>query len=252
MSLRSLSRKRLKMAKHVLVIGASGAIGQQIVKDLSAAGHSFSLHYHKNVANIQSLINDLPAESVFEMVQADLSSSEGIDHLLSKVRFTPDIIVFSQGQASYGLFTELSQTDMTALLSVHVEALWKITQHFLPSMLQKRIGNIIVISSVWGKRGASHEVAYSTVKGAQLAFIKALAKEVGANNIRINAITPGFIDTSMNEQLLEAERSALLDEIPLQRFGKVEDVSQLCAFLVSDASSYMTGEVLGVSGGWHI
>jgi 3-oxoacyl-[acyl-carrier protein] reductase len=240
------------MPKHVLVIGASGAIGQQIVKDLSESGHSFTLHYHKNVAGIQALLNDLPVESVLEMIQADLSSSEGIDQLLSQVQFTPDVIVFSQGQVSYGLFTDLASKDMTALLSVHVEALWKITQHYLPSMLQKRMGNIIVISSVWGKRGASHEVAYSTVKGAQLAFVKALAKEVGANNIRINAITPGFIDTSMNEQLSVAERAALLEEIPLQRFGKVEDVSRLSTFLVSDASSYITGEVLGVSGGWHI
>ncbi|MGM0523159.1 MAG: elongation factor P 5-aminopentanone reductase [Bacillota bacterium] len=240
------------MPKHVLVLGASGAIGQQIVKDLSESGHSFSLHYHKNIASLQTLMNDLPVESVLEMIQADLSSSEGIDQLLSKVQFTPDVIVFSQGQASYGLFTNLSGMDMTALLSVHVEALWKVTQHFLPSMLQKRIGNIIVISSIWGKRGASHEVAYSTVKGAQIAFVKALAKEVGANNIRINAITPGFIDTDMNEQLSVAERAALLEEIPLQRFGKVDDVSRLSAFLVSDASSYITGEVLGVSGGWHI
>ncbi len=239
------------MPKHVLVLGASGAIGQQIVKDLSETGHSFTLHYHKNVAGLQSLMKVLPAESVLDMIQADLSSSEGIDQLLSKVQFTPDVIVFSQGQASYGLFTDLTQVDMAALLSVHVDALWKVTQHYLPSMLQKRAGNIIVISSIWGKHGASHEVAYSTVKGAQIAFVKALAKEVGANNIRINAITPGFIDTGMNGQLSEAERVALLEEIPLQRFGQVSDVSRLSAFLVSDASSYITGEILGVSGGWH-
>lgn len=240
------------MPKHVLVLGASGAIGQQIVKDLSQTDNTFTLHYYKNETGLESLLKSLPDESVLERVQGNLSSSKGIDDFLSKVQFTPDVVVFSQGQANYGLLTDLSQVDMTALLSVHVEALWKVTQFFLPSMLQKRTGNIIVVSSIWGKCGASYEVAYSTVKGAQIAFVKALAKELGANNIRVNAITPGFIDTEMNQPLNDEERASLIQEIPLQRFGTVNDVSQLTVFLASDQTSYMTGEIIGVSGGWHI
>lgn len=240
------------MRKHALIVGASGAIGQQITRDLSESGYSFSLHYNKNTEALKQLVRSLPDESVYEMIQGDLSNTQGIADFLEKIQFTPEVIVFSQGQASYGLFYDLSSVDMAALLSVHVEALWKITQHFLPKMIQQQAGNIIVISSIWGKCGASYEVAYSTVKGAQIAFVKALAKEMGPSGIRINAVTPGFIDTNMNSTITTAERTAILEDIPLQRLGKVEDVSNLCEFLVSDRSGYMTGEIINVSGGWYI
>ncbi|GEN57806.1 3-ketoacyl-ACP reductase [Halolactibacillus alkaliphilus] len=238
--------------KHVLIIGASGAIGQQIVKDLSEKDYSFSLHYHKGIERLTHQLASLPKESVFEVVQGDLSTPTGIASFIKQITFTPDAIVFAQGQASYGLLTDLTSQDMTALLSVHVESLWRITQHFLPAMIKKRHGEIVVISSIWGECGASYEVAYSTVKGAQIAFVKALAKEVGPSRVRVNAVTPGFIDTTMNQQLSNDERLGLLEDIPLGRLGEVRDVSHLVRFLLADESSYVTGEVMRVSGGWHI
>jgi 3-oxoacyl-[acyl-carrier protein] reductase len=117
-------------------------------------------------------------------------------------------------------------------------------------MVKKREGNIIVISSIWGIVGASCEVLYSMVKGGQNSFVKALAKELAPSNIRVNAIAPGAIKTRMLSNFTEEELKALEDEIPLGRLGNPNEVAQTVSFLASKNSSYITGQVISVNGGW--
>ncbi|WP_067838422.1 elongation factor P 5-aminopentanone reductase [Amphibacillus sediminis] len=238
------------MRKHALIIGASGEIGQAITQSLAEQGYSLSLHYHTNRTVIDQLCGILPDESVLELLQADLSNQTGIDQLINHLTFMPTDLVFAQGQPCYGLFQALDSKTIDQLYYTHLKATWQISQACLPNMIQQRSGNIVVIASLWGERGASQEVLYSSVKGAQIAFVKALAQEVASSQIRINAISPGFIQTKMNQQLSEVEREAIMREIPANRLGTTNDVANLVTFLLSNKSNYINGECVRLSGGW--
>lgn len=122
----------------------------------------------------------------------------------------------------------------------------------LPTMLQQHAGNIINITSVWGQTGASCEVDYSVTKGGIIAFTKALAKEVAPSGIRVNAVSPGVIDTEMNAHLSEEDRQELAEETPLQRIGKPEEIADAVLFLASERAAFITGQVLPVNGGFFI
>lgn len=240
------------MNKHGLIIGASGAIGSQIAYELGQAGYTLSLHYASNQQAIKETVNRLPEETVLETLQYDLSTIEGIQSCIDAVSFNPDFIIFAQGQASHGLFTEASSDVMHALNTTHLLATWRISQAFLPHMIRQRHGHLIVISSIWAERAASHEVIYSSVKGGQIAFVRSLAEEVASSNIQVNAISPGFIDTKMNDQFSPDERLGLLREIPMGRFGQADDVSHLVTFLLDRESNYLTGENIKLTGGWKL
>lgn len=239
------------MKKHCLIIGASGGIGRAITEAVVREGYTLSLHYHQNKSAIDQLAEQIPDEVVLEIIQADLSKQSGIEYLIEMVKFAPTDVIFAQGQASFGLFHELGLDVIDALNHVHVKATWLITQAYLPKMLAHRSGNIIVISSVWGDVGASYEVVYSSVKGAQNAFVKALAQEVAGNNVRINAVSPGLIDTPINQQLSEGEKQELIVNIPANRMGKVEEIAELVSFLLSTKSAYINGENIKISGAWR-
>src|SRR5699024_4869550 len=123
-------------------------------------------------------------------------------------------------------------------------------RHLLPSMIQKKAGKIVFITSIWGDVGASHEVVYSAVKGAQNIFVKALAKEVAPSGISINAVSPGFIDTKMNRHLIMKEIETIISEIPMNRAGSSSEIAYTVSFLLDNISSYIQGEIIGVYGGW--
>ncbi|SEO31397.1 3-oxoacyl-[acyl-carrier protein] reductase [Amphibacillus marinus] len=238
------------MDKHALVIGASGEIGGAIANTLVEDGFTLSLQYFQNKAAITELIQQLPAESVLEVIQADLSTLSGINQFKQQLSFSPTALIFAQGQGHYGLFQDTSTRTMDALYNVHVRAMWEISQQSLTAMVTKQKGDIIVISSIWGEHGASNEVLYSSVKGAQLAFVKALAKEVASNQVHVNAILPGFIDTKMNQAFNIDERAQLLQDIPAREFGSPKNIADLVTFLLRKESNYINGACIKLSGGW--
>jgi 3-oxoacyl-[acyl-carrier protein] reductase len=126
-----------------------------------------------------------------------------------------------------------------------------ITKELLPKLIKKRSGNVILISSVWGQTGAACEVVYSAAKGAQISFVKALSKEVALNGVRVNAIAPGAVETPMMSQFSEEDKQLLQYEIPMGRLGVPEEVANGVKFLLSADSSYITGQVLSINGGWY-
>ena len=160
------------------------------------------------------------------------------------------MVIFASGNAEFRLFQETSDELMDQMLNLHVKAPWKITRQVLPTMIQQHFGNIIFITSIWGNVGASYEVVYSSVKGAQNSFVKALAKEVGPSGVSVNAISPGFIDTKMNRLLSEEEKAQVISEIPVNRAGLPSEIAHAVSFLLDEKSRYIQGEILNVNGGW--
>ncbi|WP_349774621.1 SDR family oxidoreductase [Virgibacillus sp. LDC-1] len=238
------------VGKNVLIIGASGDIGSAIALKLVEEGYQLLLHYNHNLTRINEIMDKVDKETILATYQADLSLDKDVTKLLMNVAYPVDCIVFASGIAHYGLFQDTTEKEMEKMLSIHVKAPWLIVQHFLPEMIRRKTGKIMLITSIWGEVGASNEVLYSTVKGAQNSFVKALAKEVGPSGILVNAISPGFIATKMNSQLSVEETNTIIDEIPLTRAGTPKDVAEVACFLLSDASSYIHGEIIRLNGGW--
>jgi 3-oxoacyl-[acyl-carrier protein] reductase len=235
--------------KYALVTGASGGIGQSIAKQLAQDGYHLYLHYYRNKEALVALSEQLSVH--VHLVQADLSCSSGVDDLLSQLHHPIDVLIHNSGNSFYGLVTDMTDEQVQQMVQLHVTSPFLLTKRLLPSMIKKRSGQIVVISSIWGLTGASCEVLYSMVKGAQNTFVKALAKEVALSGIRVNAIAPGAIDTPMLAHLNEEELTDLAEQIPLGRIGTPEEVAKAVSFLISDDASYITGQILSVNGGWY-
>lgn len=238
------------MNKNVLVLGASGDIGQAIAIELASQDYNLILHYHKSQHIIERLQYVLREDAILQTVQANLADSESIRHLCEEVAYHVDAIVFVSGTAHHGLFQDATESEMDDMMHIHVKAPWLITNYFLPEMIRNQYGKIVLITSIWGNIGASNEVMYSSVKGAQNSFVKALAKEVGLSGISVNAVSPGFIDTKMNQHLMQDEKSEIISHIPMNRAGLTSDVAHAVSFLVNDKSNYIQGEIMNITGGW--
>lgn len=238
------------MHKNVLILGASGDIGNAIATELSANGYNLILHYHQSRHTIDQLQYTLREDAIIQTIQANLTDPAAIHELCEEVAYAVDAIVFVSGTAHYGLFQDVKAHEMDDMINLHVKAPWLITNYFLPQMIRNQHGQIILITSIWGNVGASNEVMYSSVKGAQNSFVKALAKEVGLSGISVNAVSPGFIDTKMNEHLLQEEKSEIIAHIPMNRAGLSSDVAHAVSFLLDEKSNYIQGEIMNISGGW--
>ncbi|MBB6452857.1 3-oxoacyl-[acyl-carrier protein] reductase [Salirhabdus euzebyi] len=237
--------------RTVLITGASGEIGGSIAKVLINEGWQVLLHYNENQGKISELIADSPEEAVLGFIKADLGTSDGISHFLKHLHFPIDAFVHASGKALYGTFQQMTDTNMEEMIQLHVQSPWKITRHILPDMLKKRFGHIVMISSIWGEKGASNEVLYSSVKGAQNSFVKALAKETALSGISVNAVSPGLIQTKMNNFLDKEEMELVVEDIPAGRAGDPEEIANVVSFLLSPKASYINGQVINVNGAWN-
>lgn len=240
------------MKQFALITGASGGIGQAVASNLAAKGYNLYLHYNKNEQSIGDLMEKLiPFGGEYLPISADLSSPNGYKKVCSQI-FSLDAIIHCGGNSHYGLLVDLQQEEAEALLNVHVLSPLMMTKELIPKLLNKGSGNIVVITSIWGQTGAACEVAYSAAKGAQIAFVKALSKEVALNGIRVNAIAPGAVETRMMEGFTKEEVDDIAFDIPMGRLARPEEIAKCTAFLLSDDSSYITGQILAVNGGWYI
>lgn len=172
-----------------------------------------------------------------------------IDFAISKFN-NIDIVINNAGISKWGLFTDLEEIQWDEIINTNLKSVYNVSKTVLPYMINRKDGCIINISSIWGITGASCEVAYSASKAGVIGLTKALAKEVGPSNIRVNAIAPGYIETDMNKNIKEEDIATLVDEMPLGRLGKVEDITKCIKWLLED--NYTTGQVININGGWLI
>jgi 3-oxoacyl-[acyl-carrier protein] reductase len=236
--------------KYALITGASGGIGVSIARQLAHDGYGLFLHYYRNRQRLDALRAELTNVHI-SLVQADLSEADGADRLLSQLDRPIDVLVHNSGNSYYGLITDMSDELVQKMVQLHVTSPVLLTKKLLPPMIAKKRGNIVVISSIWGLTGASCEVVYSMVKGGQNTFVKALAKELAPSGIRVNAIAPGAIQTEMLQSFSDEELQNIAEDIPLGRIGEPSEVAKTVSFLISEAASYITGQVISVNGGWY-
>ncbi|MBC1289364.1 SDR family oxidoreductase [Listeria welshimeri] len=239
-----------KETKYAFVTGASSEIGQAICIALAKAGWNLYLHYYQNRQAVEDIVPQLQAENIdVILIQADFDDFSSLKEIEKQV-FQVDAFIHAAGHSHYALFQDTTDLDMTKLWNVHMYMPMRLIQIFIPKLMKSQQGRIVFISSIWGEIGASMEVVYSTVKGAQIAFCKALSQEVGLSGITVNAVTPGVVKTKMMDQFSLEEKEILRQEIPLKRFAKPEEIAETVEFLTSKKASYITGEVLRLNGGW--
>lgn len=240
------------LGKSAIVTGASRGIGRDIAIKLSENGALVIVNYSKDEEGASETCNIIKEKGGFALkFKADVSNFDEAKELVDfAVNNTGrlDIVVNNAGISNIGLFMDSTKEDIKNLMGINLFGTLYVTKHALGHMLS-RGGNIVNISSMWGEVGASCEVLYSSSKGGINLFTKALAKEMAPSNIRVNAIAPGVIDTSMNAFLNEEDRKDLEEEIPLGRFGRGEEIANAVVFLCSDESSYLTGQVIRIDGG---
>lgn len=238
------------MNNRVLVLGASGDIGMAVVKKLVRQGWCVYAHYHKNEQRITSAIEEFGKPDDIIPVQADLASSQSVDQMLKQLNDVHSI-VHAGGKTFEGLFEETPDAVMKELWSTHVFQPARIIRELIPGMRRSKTGSIVFVSSIWGETGASYEVIYSAVKGAQQSFVKALGKELAPSNVRVNAVSPGAVDTSMTAHYSELDRLSIEEGIPMGRMALTDEIAGAVAFLLGNDASYITSHVLSVNGGWH-
>lgn len=242
------------MSKIALITGATGGIGAAIAHRLAREGYSLQLHYHLNQQRATELKEELSeAYSIpITLAQADLTKSEGVDQLVEALLQMPDVIIHNAGVAHWSLFTDIKDHDYERMIQLHLTSPFMLTQRLLPSMVSKKWGRIVFITSIWAETGASCESLYSMVKGGTTSLMKSLAKELAPSKITVNAVAPGVIDTPMMSSFTIDELQELYKEIPLGRMGSPDEVAYTVQFLAAEESRYITGQVIGVNGGWYM
>ena len=240
--------------KAVLVTGGSRGIGAEIVKMLAKENYSIVLNYNHSEKQAIQIQEELQKQGrQIAIFQADVSKREAVKKLIQftiNTFGTIDVLINNAGIAQEKLFTDITDDDWNTMLNTNLNSVFYCTQEALPEMIRKKEGCIINISSIWGITGSSCEVAYSTAKAGINGMTKALAKELGPSNIRVNAIAPGIIDTSMNEYLTKEEKQVIEQEIPLEKVGKSIDIARCVKWLMED--EYTTGQIISINGGWYI
>lgn len=240
--------------KVVLVTGASRGIGQAIALAFGKAGCKVVLNASKSPEALAQTKTILESYNVSVLtVLADVGNYESCQKMFAEIEATfgtVDILVNNAGISYMGLFSDMTPAQWQRVMDVNLGSVFHCTHLAVLPMVQKKEGVILNISSIWGASGASCEAVYSASKGGMNAFTQAMAKELAPSGIRVNAIACGVIETQMNNCLDPSEKADLCQEIPLQRFGSVEDVAKLALFIAdADKSAYLTGQIITLDGG---
>lgn len=240
-----------------LVTGASRGIGAEIARAVAAAGALTVINYHASEGEALQLQEELTDRGCQAMaVRADISNNHEVEAMFADIERkwgTVDLLVNNAGVSLKRLLTETTEAEWERVMDINLKGAFLCSRRALPAMINNRFGRIVNIASVWGLRGASCEAAYAASKGGMIALSRSMAAELGLSGINVNAIAPGPVQTDMlNQELDEDEMTALTEEIPLGRLASPGDVASVCLFLLSSAASFVSGQVIGLDGGWKV
>ena len=244
------------MNKVALVTGSSRGIGAAIAVKLAEEGYDVAINYIKCADRAQMVkekVEGLGRRAI--TVQADVADRAQVDAMFARVvsELGPvELLVSNAGMAGQMQIQDVTQDRWERFFAVNVTGAFNCVQNVLPHMLHEHRGNIITISSMWGLRGASCESVYSATKAAVIGFSRSLSNELAPSGIRVNCVAPGVIDTEMLDELPDEIRASLADETPIRRLGKPEDIAELVAFLASEQSGFITGQVITADGGFIV
>lgn len=240
--------------KVVIVTGASRGIGREIARTLAQAGNKVIANYYKSEKQAIELKNELmEQECEIEIFKADVSKREDVKKMIDfaiKQYGKIDVLVNNAGIDDEKMFLDITDADWNEMMQNNLYSVFCCTQETMKHMLNQKSGCIINISSIYGTSGGSCDVHYSASKAAVNGMTKALAKEFGLSNIRVNSIAPGAILTDMTANVTDEDWEEVKKEIPLNKIGKTQDIARCVKWLVED--EYTTGQVIEINGGWNM
>lgn len=233
--------------RNVLVTGGSRGIGAECVRKFAQNGDRVFFIYKNSDNEAKALSDETGAISV----KGDVSSFFDMEKAVIEVHKYGklDVLVNNAGISEIKMFQDITEQDWDRMFSVNIKGMFVLSKLFAGDMINSKKGRIINISSMWGETGGSCEVHYSASKAAVIGFTKALAKELGPSGITVNCVSPGVIATEMNSHLDEDDINALIEETPLEKIGKPQDVAELVLYLASEKAGFITGEDIKVNGG---
>ncbi len=236
---------------RILISGGARGIGAACVRRFASDGHNVAFIYKAAHEAAQRLADECGATAICADISKPNEAREAVAKAIEALGGI-DVLVNNAGIAQIKMFCDITDEDLANMLNTNLSSAFYVTRAALPYMVSQKWGRIINIGSMWGKVGASCEVHYSASKAGLRGMTMALAKELGPSNITVNAVEPGVIATDMNASLDQETLRELCDETPLCRIGKPEDVANLVGFLASEEASFITGQIIGVDGGFAV
>jgi 3-oxoacyl-[acyl-carrier protein] reductase len=244
---------KLLVGKTALITGASRGIGKAIALQFAAEGANIAFSDIRRDENMENLEKELQALGVqakgYASDASSFTDSDKVVEEIAKDFGRIDVLVNNAGITRDNLLMRMTEADWDLVLLINLKSVFNLTKAVQKIMLKQRFGSIINMSSVVGVNGNAGQSNYSASKAGMIGFTKSIAQELGSRNIRCNAIAPGFIETEMTQKLPAEVRAEWAKKIPLRRGGKPKDVANVCVFLASDLSAYVTGQVISVCGG---
>ncbi|CAM3048442.1 3-oxoacyl-[acyl-carrier-protein] reductase [Staphylococcus argensis] len=244
------------MSKNVLVTGASRGIGRSIALQFAEEGYNVAVNYAGNKDKAEAVVEEIKGKGVESFaIQANVANGDEVKAMIKEVVSTfgsIDVLVNNAGITRDNLLMRMKEQEWDDVIDTNLKGVFNCIQKVTPQMLRQKSGSIINLSSVVGSVGNPGQANYVATKAGVVGLTKSTARELASRNITVNAVAPGFIVSDMTDALSDDLKDKMLDQIPLKRFGKDQDIADTVTFLASDKAKYITGQTIHVNGGMYM